>query len=132
VFPNSDVATVELGRGSDGGWGEIPVEYEWALVCAPSATSGGLMAMDDDSLQERLWSVASEIEPRLFPLASAEIVHLIRWPDAVPIVDPGYLGRIATVPRRPPLVFAGDWLVQPCVEGAVRSGERAAAAFGQA
>ena len=132
VFPNSDVATVELGRGSDGGWGEIPVEYEWALVCAPSATSGGLMAMNDDSLQERLWSVASEIEPRLFPLASAEIVHLIRWPDAVPIVDPGYLGRIATVPRRPPLVFAGDWLVQPCVEGAVRSGERAAAAFGQA
>jgi len=45
---------------------------------------------------------------------------------------PGYLGRIATVPRRPPLVFAGDWLVQPCVEGAVRSGERAAAAFGRA
>ena len=31
--------------------------------------------------------------------------------------------------KRPPLVFAGDWLVQPCVEGAVRSGNVAAACF---
>jgi protoporphyrinogen/coproporphyrinogen III oxidase len=132
VFPNSEVATIELGRGSDGGWGEIPADHEWALVCAPSASSGPLMAMDDDALKERLWSIASAIEPRLFPLDSAEIVNLIRWPNAVPIVDPGYQRRIAGVPRRPPLVFAGDWLVQPCVEGAVRSGERAAAAFGRA
>src|SRR5262245_55479924 len=33
--------------------------------------------------------------------------------------------------RRPPLVLAGDWTEQACVEGAVRSGE-AAAAFGRA
>jgi predicted NAD/FAD-dependent oxidoreductase len=51
---------------------------------------------------------------------------------AVPTVDRGYLARIRTLPQRPPIVFAGDWLVQPCVEGAVRSGERAAAAFGRA
>jgi predicted NAD/FAD-dependent oxidoreductase len=34
--------------------------------------------------------------------------------------------------RRPPLVLAGDWTHQACVEGAVRSGEAAAAAFGVA
>jgi predicted NAD/FAD-dependent oxidoreductase len=90
------------------------------------------MTMDDDAVKERLWSVASAIEPRLFPLAGAEIVHLIRWPNAVPIVERGYLARTGTMPQRPPLVFAGDWLVQPCVEGAVRSGEQAAAAFGRA
>ncbi len=132
VFPNEEVATVELGTGRDGGWGRIPDAFEWALVCAPSATSAKFMAMDDETLKARLWSVASSIEPRLFDLADAEIVHLIRWPQAVPIVDRGYLGRIRTLPQRPPLVFAGDWLVQPCVEGAVRSGERAAAAFGRA
>jgi protoporphyrinogen/coproporphyrinogen III oxidase len=132
VFPNEDVATVELGTGRDGGWGHIPDEYEWALVCAPSASSGPLLALDDESLKARLWSVARSIEPRLFGLDEAEIVHLIRWPHAVPTFDRGYLGRIRTLPQRPPLLFAGDWLVQPCVEGAVRSGERAAAAFGRA
>jgi oxygen-dependent protoporphyrinogen oxidase len=132
VFPNDDVATVELGTGRDGGWGRIPDEYQWALVCAPSATSGPFMTMADDAVKSRLWSVASSIEPRLFDLADAEIVDLIRWPNAVPIVDRGYLARIRTLPQRPPLAFAGDWLVQPCVEGAVRSGERAAAAFGRA
>jgi protoporphyrinogen/coproporphyrinogen III oxidase len=132
VFPNDAVATVELGTGHDGGWGSIPDDMEWALVCAPSASSGPFMTMDDDAVKERLWSVASAIEPRLFPLAGAEIVHLIRWPNAVPIVERGYLARTGTMPQRPPLVFAGDWLVQPCVEGAVRSGEQAAAAFGRA
>lgn len=132
VFPNEEVATIEMGRGGDGGWGKIPDDVEWALVCAPSASSGPLLELDDEALKARLWSVASSIEPRLFPLADAEIVHLIRWPMAVPTVDRGYLARIRTLPQRPPIVFAGDWLVQPCVEGAVRSGERAAAAFGRA
>jgi oxygen-dependent protoporphyrinogen oxidase len=130
VFPNDDVATIEFGRGSDGSWGRAPADVEWALVCAPSATSGPLLELDDEAVKERLWSVATGIEPRLFPLESAETVHLIRWPHAVPKVDRGYLARVATIPRRPPIAFAGDWLVQPCVEGAVRSGERAAAVFG--
>lgn len=132
IFPNDEVATVELGRGADGGWGQIPDDVEWALVCAPSASSGPLLALDDASLKNRLWTVARAIEPRLFPLADAQMTHLIRWPMAVPIVDHGYIGRIRTLPQRPPIVFAGDWLVQPCIEGAVRSGERAAAAFGRA
>ena len=131
VFPNADVATVELGTGRDGGWGRIPDDTEWALVCAPSASSGPFMAMDDGAVKDRLWTVARSVEPRLFPLGEAEIVHLIRWPNAVPIVDRGYLARIRTLPQQPPLVFAGDWLVQPCVEGAVRSGEKAAAGFGR-
>lgn len=132
VFPNADVATVELGTGRDGGWGRIPDEYEWALVCAPSATSGRFLAMDDDVIKTRLWSVASAIEPRLFDLADAEIVHLIKWPYAVPVIDPGYLSRIRSVQQQPPIVFAGDRLVQPCVEGAVRSGESAAEILGRA
>ena len=132
LFPNDDVATIELGTGRDGGWGRIPDDTQWALVCAPSASSAPFMGMDDDAVKQRLWSVATGIEPRLFPLEQADTVHLIRWPNAVPIVDRGYLRRIATLPQRPPLVFAGDWLVQPCVEGAVRSGEQAAARFGRA
>jgi predicted NAD/FAD-dependent oxidoreductase len=44
-------------------------------------------------------------------------------------VRPGYHRRVAGLEQRPPIVYAGDWLVQPCVEGAVRSGQAAAAAL---
>ena len=72
---------------------------------------------------------ATTIDRRLFSLDDAEIVQLIRWRHAVPAVHPGYFGRMRSFTQRPPLVFAGDWLVQPCVEGAVRSGNIAAACF---
>jgi predicted NAD/FAD-dependent oxidoreductase len=79
-----------------------------------------------------LWEAGSRIDDRLFPLDTAEIVHVVRWPHAVPKVGVGYYARIDTITQRPPIVFAGDWLVQPCVEGAVRSGIAAAARFGAA
>lgn len=132
AFPNETVATVEIGGGSGGAWGRVPDDWEWALVCAPSASSGALIGLSDDALASRLWTAGAEIDARLFPLASAEIVHVVRWPNAVPKVGPGYFARIERINRaanRAPLVFAGDWLVQPCVEGAVRSGIAAAARF---
>ena len=129
AFPNETVATVELGAGGDGSWGRVPPGWEWALLCAPAASSGHLLELPDDELAATLWAAGSKIDDRLFPLESAEIVHLVRWRDAVPKV-----GVLATTVesnglQRPPIVFAGDWLVQPCVEGAVRSGNAAAAAF---
>ena len=80
-------------------------------------------------MTHRLWEAATKIDPRLFALEDAEIVQLIRWRHAVPAVHPGYFCRMRSFTQRPPLVFAGDWLVQPCVEGAVRSGNAAAACF---
>lgn len=129
VFPNDLVATVEIGGGRTGAWGRVPDDWCWALVCAPAASSGPLLERDPSSVTDELWSLASAIEPRLFALESADIVHLIRWTHAVPIVDPGYYARLDELPQQPPIVFAGDWLVQPCVEGAVRSGDAAAARF---
>jgi predicted NAD/FAD-dependent oxidoreductase len=129
VFPNDVVATVELGAGRWGGWGEVPPEWTWALVCAPAAGSGALLAMDPAEATALLWSKARQIEPRLFDLSSADVVQLVRWEHAVPIVGPGYYRRLWALRNEPPVTFAGDWLVQPCVEGAVRSGEAAAAAL---
>jgi predicted NAD/FAD-dependent oxidoreductase len=76
-----------------------------------------------------LWEAATAIDRRLFPLDDADVVQLIRWPHAVPAVGPGYFARVRSFVQRPPIVFAGDWLVQPCVEGAVRSGNAAASCF---
>ncbi len=130
AFPNETVATVELGSGGDGSWGRVPVGWEWALLCAPAASSGRLLDLSDEDLAAELWEAGSRIDGRLFPLASAEIVHIVRWRHAVPRVGVGYHARIRQIQQRPPIVFAGDWLVQPCVEGAVRSGIAAAAMFG--
>ena len=132
AFPNETVATVELGAGGDGSWGRVPPGWEWALICAPAASSGHLLELPDDELAATLWEAGSRIDSRLLPLESAEIRHLVRWRHAVPKVGVGYYSRIRRLPQRPPIVFAGDWLVQPCVEGAVRSGNAAAAAFGSA
>jgi predicted NAD/FAD-dependent oxidoreductase len=63
-------------------------------------------------------------------LASFYLTHLMRWRWAVPIMAPGHYRLLANYTRQPPIVFAGDWTQQACVEGAVRSGEAAAQAFG--
>jgi predicted NAD/FAD-dependent oxidoreductase len=63
-------------------------------------------------------------------LDEAAVVQLIRWEWAIPILSPGHYTRLSQYERRPPIVLAGDWTDQACVEGAVRSGEAAAAAFG--
>jgi predicted NAD/FAD-dependent oxidoreductase len=132
VFPNDLVATVEFGAGRFGGWGAIPDDWAWGLVCAPGASSAPLLDEPAEDVTEQLWSTARSIDHRLFELERADVVQLIRWRHAVPAVVPGYHGRLATIDQRPPIVFAGDWLVQPCVEGAVRSGDAAAAMFPRA
>lgn len=129
VFPNELVATVEMGGGAFGAWGQVPDDWEWALVCAPATSSAELLDAPEGEVVARLWEAAARIDPRLFRLDDAEVVQLVRWRHAVPDVGPGYFSRLATWRQRPPVVFAGDWLVQPCVEGAVRSGLAAAATF---
>jgi predicted NAD/FAD-dependent oxidoreductase len=132
AFPNETVATVELGTGRDGAWGQVPDDWQWELICAPADTSGPLLALSDEEASERLWTEASRIDPRIFPLDDAEIRLLVRWTHAVPVVDPGYHARLRRLRQQPPIVFCGDWLVQPCVEGAVRSGAIAAGLLGPA
>jgi oxygen-dependent protoporphyrinogen oxidase len=127
VFPNDVVATVEIGAGRGGGWGRAPDDWCWALVCAPAATSGPLLDLPEEEVKTKLWEAARAIEPRLFRLEAADVVHLIRWERAVPVVGTGYYRRLGALRQAPPIVYAGDWLVQPCIEGAVRSGEAAAA-----
>ena len=129
MFPNDLVATIELGGGALGSWGQVPADWEWALVCAPAASSSALLDQPDGTVIARLWDAACKIDGRLFDLDDADVVQLIRWRHAVPEVGPGYHTRIRSFTQAPPLVFAGDWLVQPCVEGAVRSGNAAAACF---
>ena len=56
--------------------------------------------------------------------------RVVRWRELLPLFHPGYLPRLdsflSRADRSPRLAFAGDYLVAPCVEGALTSGMRAA------
>ncbi|MCB0186591.1 MAG: FAD-dependent oxidoreductase [Caldilineaceae bacterium] len=49
----------------------------------------------------------------------------------MPVMGPGHYRRLANFQQQAPIVFAGDWMSEACVEGAVRSGEAAAQVFGR-
>ena len=100
------------------------------LVCAYGPASGALLDRPAGDVTRELWDAGRAAVPELFSLDQAGVVQLIRWEWAVPMMTPGHYTRRAGYQRRPPLVLAGDWTHQACVEGAVRSGETAAAAFG--
>jgi oxygen-dependent protoporphyrinogen oxidase len=131
-IPPEQVFSVEFYSGRHGAWGACPPDWQWGLVCAYGPASGALLTRPAADVARELWTAGRAAVPELFPLEQTEVVHLIRWEWAVPIMGPGHYTRMAGYARRPPLVLAGDWTHQACVEGAVRSGEAAAAAFGQA
>lgn len=63
------------------------------------------------------------------PVRGAEVLHVQRWPEALPRFEVGSVrGRVTTLAGLlpPRLAVAGDHLGGPSVEGAVLTGERAA------
>jgi len=132
VVPATTISTVEFSSGRHSAWGACPPDWQWALVCAHGDASGALLDAPADEVTRMLWSAGREIAPAMFELEDTEVVSLMRWRWAVPIMEPGHYTRLASYQRLPPVVLAGDWTHQACIEGAVRSGEAAAAAFGPA
>jgi predicted NAD/FAD-dependent oxidoreductase len=129
-LPMGLLASVEWQSGGDGAWGACPPGWQWALVCANEAYNDKLIELPDFEVSGRLWKAASSIVPNLPALDAWKVQHVVKWRNAVPTMAPGHFSRMAAYTRRPPIVFAGDWTHQACVEGAVRSGEAAAEAFG--
>ena len=129
ILPPTDLFSVEHYSGQHGAWGACPADWQWGLVCTYGATCEKFLGQDQQTVITNLWSQGQALAPGLFSLAEADIVHYIRWEWAVPIMGPGHYRHLAAHEHRPPVVFAGDWMSNACVEGAVRSGEAAAAAF---
>jgi protoporphyrinogen/coproporphyrinogen III oxidase len=99
-----------------------------ALVAlpAPHATAA-LLQLDDDAAAA---AVLAAVEPSV-PGISKHVssAHVYRYDDGYTIFPPGYLRhltRFETAWLPPRVELAGDYLLAPSVEGAVRSGERAA------
>jgi hypothetical protein len=131
LIPPTEVFSVEHYSGRHGAWGACPVDWQWALVCAYGPASEAMLAMPEEAVKQQLWQIGQEVAPDLFSLEEADVTHLMRWQAAVPIMTPGHYRRLADFRNRPPIAFAGDWMREACIEGAVRSGEAAAAVFNQ-
>lgn len=129
------IGSVQILPGGDG---RVPPGWEAAVVSATGPWSEELLRQeakressqrDDDALFEALWRDGMALEPGLFPAADCSVRHVVRWRHAVPIFEPGLLTRLATWRPSAPIALAGDWSWYPCIEGAVISGQRAAAAL---
>lgn len=132
LSPPTPVYSVEMYSGVRGAWGDCPPDWQWALVCASGPDSAELIKLPAEEARRTLWERARSVAPALFALEDAAAVHDIRWEWAIPVLSAGHFRRLAAYERKPPVVLAGDWTTHACVEGAVRSGEQAAAAFGKA
>jgi oxygen-dependent protoporphyrinogen oxidase len=130
LIPPGRLFSIEHFSGKRGAWGACPPYWQWALACAFGPASFDLLDMPDDEVMRALWQDCQAVAPGLFNLDQASVTHLMRWRWAVPIMAPGHYRLLTNYTRQPPIVFAGDWTQQACVEGAVRSGEAAAQAFG--
>jgi oxygen-dependent protoporphyrinogen oxidase len=129
LLPPQTLFSVEHYSGAYGAWGACPSDWQWGLLCTYGAACAPLLERRPQEVIRLLWDEGRKVTPALFALEEADVVHYIRWEWAVPILGPGHYRRLASYRNRPPVVFAGDWMNQACVEGAVRSGEAAAEAI---
>ncbi len=98
------------------------------LVYAEAAAGSGADRMDDETLVERLESEVLALHPELRGEVTAR--RVVRTEPMTPIFPPGRGRELATLRDAIPpssVELAGDYLHAPWIEGAVVSGERAAA-----
>lgn len=108
--------------------GQVPSGAGGLGIVAAGRLGAELLESTDDEAADRLTGLAERI---LGPLPSVVCRRVSRWREAVPLFPPGrYRELVRYEPRvGPALHLAGDWLASPSVEGAIRSGERAARAI---
>jgi oxygen-dependent protoporphyrinogen oxidase len=99
-----------------------------AIVALPApAATGSLLELDDAGAAGALLEAVARVIPGFAKHVTA--THVTRFTHGYTIFEPGYLAHLTRfdngwLPSR--VALAGDYLVAPSVEGAVRSGDRAA------
>lgn len=110
-----------------GGSEWCPEGYQGASITASRALSARLAAgASDEEVIELLFRLGEELEPQLFSASEIAAVTVAKHRHAWPRWSAEHATRVVEWEQAPPVVFAGDWTFHPFVEGAVRSGMRAA------
>jgi predicted NAD/FAD-dependent oxidoreductase len=96
-------------------------------------TPNGVERLGAQTATESVAAIRPEIE-RLVPETRGAVTHarVFRFDEGTPLTPPGFLahraaGRELAATLTVPIALAGDYLMMPLVEGAVASGELAAA-----
>lgn len=109
--------------------GLVPAE-RGLLVCLSSPDASPALLEQPERAVDRMIAAAQHVFPGL--RGTITRAKLYRHPYGYPIFYPGYLKHLRKFPTEalPPNVrLAGDYLVSPTVDGALRSGDRAARAL---
>ncbi|NTU78948.1 MAG: FAD-dependent oxidoreductase [Chloroflexales bacterium] len=97
-------------------------------LSGPAAAA--LRQYDDETLARLMLADLRRLAPAYDPAPTMLFQRLYRCPEALPLFDVGHFARIERFARGEieagALVFAGDYLGGPFVEGAIISGEQAA------
>jgi oxygen-dependent protoporphyrinogen oxidase len=101
------------------------------VLFATSESARALQDADDDTVVSTLVAELLKAMPAFHPELEPQSAILRRWPEALPIFDVGHLHALRRFAQGEfetgALVFAGDYLGGPFIEGAVTSGMAAAA-----
>ncbi len=122
--PGSDLVAVCVQQQKTEGL--VPADRSLLICLGAPDVNGELLAAPEVAV-DRMIDAVEQIMPGTKPLIRH--AKLYRHPDGYPLFYPGYLPHLRAFPfsaqtRR--IMLAGDYLVSPTVEGAMRSGARAA------
>ena len=97
----------------------------------PSGTAGRELLFDDDeSIREKLCTDTRLVGPDYDLSDNGCAYHVYRWPQALPEFNVGHLKRLKAFAdgkiESDHVVFAGDYIGGPYIEGAINSGLEAA------
>lgn len=106
----------------------VPEGKELIAMYAAGWRAAELLERNPDRLVAGLRADAEEVFGRL---ADPDWIRVYPHPEASVVPAPGHFRRMQALLRRPRerVLYAGDWLTGSTIEGAVRSGMRAAAEF---
>jgi oxygen-dependent protoporphyrinogen oxidase len=118
--------TIESGKRAH----PHPTGHDVITLFASALVSRELIEQADHAIYERLWAdlARTGFPP---PAAHAQLTYRIRrWPLAVPLFDVGHFRRLQTFMQgkfeNGAVMYAGDYLGGPFIEGAITSGYDAA------
>jgi protoporphyrinogen/coproporphyrinogen III oxidase len=130
-FPRREIkalasASVQSAKGA----GLAPPGQD-ALVLSPSGPAGqDLYGRDDQAVADRLLADLSTAGPAYDVRAGVTNCQVYRWPQAIPEFEVGSIRRLKAFSEQTietgGIVFAGDYLGGPFIEGAITSGFAAA------
>jgi protoporphyrinogen/coproporphyrinogen III oxidase len=109
---------------------QVPPGHDMIALHMNGPASAEHQHTDDEALQVRILEELQRLAPTYHPGKAIDFQQLYRWPEALPEFDVGHFDRLQRFATGEiewgSIVFAGDYLGGPFVEGAISSGEQAA------